>query len=191
LIATFEVDVDIEFVAYASDCIVCGWISLAHDRLTDLLSADGPYPVRDVSVASLDGATALGLSTLAVLREELCIVTATGPRGSAGRRVRTRSVPVRLTAGPYEAFGYLHAAPTKDPLSAAMGRPIIPLTSAWVRFERGQESIERQHDTILVNRAQISWLDRATHEDARLAPDLRVPHAADTRAKDLTAELFD
>jgi hypothetical protein len=181
---------DIEFVAYATDCIVGGWISLAHDRLTDLLSSDGPYTVRDVSVASLDGATALGLPTLSVMREELCIVTATGPRGSAGRRVRTRSIPVRLRAGPYEAFGYLHAPPTKDPLVAAMSKAIIPLTSAWVRFARGNEIIERQHETILVNQAQISRLDRATNEDARLPPDLRAPVAADNRAKDLTAELF-
>ena len=181
---------DIEFVAYASDCIVGGWISLAEDRLTDLLSSEGPYTVRDVSVGSLDGSTALGLPTLAVLREELCIVTATGPRGSAGRRVRTRSIPVRLAAGPYEAFGYLHAPPTKDPLTAAMSRDIIPLTSAWVRFTRGSEIIERQHETILVNRAQISWLDRASNEDARLPPDLAVPLTADARAKDLTPELF-
>ncbi len=181
---------DIEFVAYASDSIVAGWISLAADRLSDLLSSDGPYTVRDVSVTSLDGATALGLSTLSVLRDELCIVTATGPRGSAGRRVRTRSIPVRLSAGPYEAFGYLHAPPTKDPLVAAMSKAIIPLTSAWVRFARGNEIIERHHETILVNQAQIARLDRASDEDARLPPDLPVAIVADARAKDLTPELL-
>ncbi len=180
----------VEFVGYAADCVIAGEVALASDRLTDLLTGTDEYDVVNVTLEVLDDTRILSLETVKILREDLCLVAATGPRGNAGRRVRTRPHPMLARVGPYEVFGFIHALPTADPVTAALRRSIIPMTSGWIRYRRGAELVERRHDGMLVNRAQIVWLEQATNEDALLPKALELPIAINSGAKDLTGEIY-
>lgn len=117
-------------------------------------------------------------------------MAATGPRGDAGRRVRTRPLPFRARVGPYDVFGYIHALPTADPVATALRRAIIPMTAGWIAYRRGGQLVEQRHDGMLLNRQQIEWLEQATDEDALLPRALDLPIAVDPGARDLTGELY-
>jgi hypothetical protein len=178
-------------VAYATDCVICGTVALERDRLTDLLSHENEYDLDAVSLEVLSDSRIVVFDTTKVLRQDLCVVAATGPRGNAGRRVRTRPHPVRARVGPYDVFGYIHAMPTADVLSVARRRSIIPMTSGRIGYVRGDEVVERRHDGMLVVRDKIDWLEEATSEDAGLAGAPELPMRRDRRARDLTGHLFE
>jgi hypothetical protein len=181
---------NIAFIAYAEDCVISGHVALEADRLTDLLTDQAEYEVRNLTLQHLEAPKQTVVRSVTVLREELCLVAGTGPRGDARRRVRTRPRAMRARVGPYDVFGYLHAMPTADPIAVAMRRPIIPVTAGWVWYTRGTETVERHHDAMLLNRDKIEWLEPATDDEI---PAQLVPHAptvVDSRARDMTGELF-
>jgi len=165
---------NVHFVGYAADCVVTGEVALEGDRLTDLLTGQEEYSVDAVTLESLDEGRVVEVPTANVLREELCVVSATGPRGDPRRRLRTRPHPMRAQVGPYEVFGYLHATPTADPVTTALRRAVVPMTTGWIRYRRGSEMIERRHDGMLINRDRIDWLEHARDRDALLPSSLEV-----------------
>src|SRR5215212_733823 len=89
-------DRKVEFVAYATDCVVVGRVALPNDRLTDLLTGQDEYDLEAVSVEVLAEERVVVLDSTKVLREDLCVVATAGPRGNPARRVRTRPHPIRL-----------------------------------------------------------------------------------------------
>ena len=180
---------DIDFVAYSEDCVVSGRLTLGADRLTDLMTAANEYVVDDAAFEALDDRHVVSLAQIAVGRDELCLVVANGPRGNRGRRVRTRPVPVRAGVGPYELLGYAHAMPSSDALASIQRRTIVPLTECRVRFKRGGKAVEHWHDTVLVNRDKIDWLENASSQELPAAPP-DLPVTLDPRAHDLTGEMF-
>ena len=143
---------DIDFIAYSTDSVISGRLSLGAERLTDLMTDASEYLVDDAAVEALDDRRVVSLAEVAVGRDELLLVVANGPRGNLGRRVRTRPTPVRVGVGPYELFGYAHAMPSSDALASIQRRTIVPLTECRVRFQRGGKLVEHWHDTVLVNR---------------------------------------
>ena len=180
----------LQFIGYATDCVVGGEVDLDSDRLTDLLAGAESYAVTDASLEVLENDEIVRMSSVDVLRDDLCVVAATGPRGNAGRRVKTRAFPFRAKVGPYDVFGYMHALPTADPVATALRRAIIPMTGGWIAYRRGGQLVERHHEGMLLNRQHIEWLEQASDEDTRLPRALDLPIAIDPAARDMTGEIY-
>jgi hypothetical protein len=176
----------IPFNAYAEDCTVTGEVALTSDRLSDFLAATDEFEVDAAAFRALDDGRVVEMPSAAVLRDDLCLVTATGPRGRPERRLWTRQYPVRARIGPYVVLGYLHAPPTVDPLRMTDRRTIVALTSSIVEYALGGQLMREEADAVLVNRAKIDVLEPASEADVGLSkqPELQVP--LDKRAKDMT-----
>jgi hypothetical protein len=176
----------IPFTAYADDCTVRGEIALGVDRLSDLLSSTTEYEVSGAAFRALDDGHVVEADSCAVLRDDLCMVVASGPRGRADRRLWTRQHPVRARVGPYTVLGYLHAPPTIDPMRTTDRRPIVALTNCIVGYAEGQSDVWVENDTLLVNTTKIDVLETAHPEDLGLSAHVELPTKRDPRAKDLT-----
>jgi hypothetical protein len=156
----------IDFVAYADDCTLSGQIRLASGRLTDLLNGRDEWQLVDVMAESFDGQALVEIKELAVPRDEILAVHASGPRGDNERRHRTNLHPVIVQAGGLRIRGYLHARPGLDPLVViARGTPMVPLTDASIEYEHHGLRERRRVGTVVVNRDRIDVIDRvADHE---------------------------
>lgn len=165
----------IPFAAYADDCTVRGEIALGADRLSDLLTSTTEYEVRAAAFRALDDGRVVEADSAAILRDDLCMVVASGPRGRPDRRLWTRQHPVRARVGPYVVLGYLHAPPTIDPLHAKDHRPIVALTSCVVGYAEGTGQVWVENDALLVNTSKIDVLETAQPEDLGLAASAARP----------------
>jgi len=180
----------IPFAAYADDCTVTGDVAINSDRLSDFLAATTEFQVDGAAFLALDDGRKVEAESAAVLTDDLCVVSATGPRGRADRRLWTRQYPVRVRIGPYTVIGYLHAPPTIDPFASADRRSIVALTSATVEYAIGGEVARDQADTVLLNRVKIDHLEPADDAELGLSASLDLKTAIDPRSKDMTGELF-
>ena len=177
----------IPFTAYAEDCTVTGELALESDRLSDFLASTDEFEVGTASFKALDDGRVVETDTADICRDDLCLVTATGPRGRIERRQWTRQYPVRARVGPYLVLGYLHAPPTIDPLRTTDRRPIVALTSSILEYAEAGAPVRVESEAILVNSAKIDVLEAATEEDLGLARTVEYKIEVDPRAKDLTA----
>lgn len=178
----------IPFAAYADDSTVRGEIELGADRLSDFLAVTDEFQVDSAAFRALDDGRVVEAEAVAILREDLCIVTATGPRGRADLRLWTRQLPVRARVGPYTVIGYLHAPPTIDPLKAAERRQIVALTASVVEYQVGGELARDHAEAVLLNRRKIELWGPAEDADLGLSAAPEVATEVDPRAKDMTAE---
>ena len=176
----------IPFSAYADDCTVTGEMALDFDRLSDFLAATEEFEVDTAAFTALDDGRVVEMPSAAILRDDLCVVTASGPRGRIERRLWTRQYPVRARIGPYVVLGYLHPPPTIDPLRTTDRRTIVALTSSTVQYALGGEIVLEQADTVLVNRAKIDVLEPASDADLGLGRGFSAEVPLDKRAKDMT-----
>lgn len=159
----------VEFVAYAADCLLSGYIELAADRLTDLLDQHEEFQLVDVFAQDLSATHGTQVANIVVGRDELLLIHAGGPRGDRGRRRRTRQHPVAIGIGPYQVRGYLHALPGSDPISSFRNRrPMVPLTDAWVEYVAGGTMQRRQVGTLIVNRQLVDWIVEAADEEVEM-----------------------
>jgi hypothetical protein len=150
---------DVEFVAYADDCLVTGQIALSAERLSDLLNEHDEYALVNVVVTSLADGRELEVPEVTLLRDDLLLAQAAGPRGNAGRRRRTRQVGIAAQVGPYLVRGFLHALPGSDALSSiSRRRPMVPLTDVWIDYLSGGETQHRHMSAVIVNQERISWI---------------------------------
>lgn len=171
----------VEFVAYAEDCILSGRVRLAAERLTDMLNAHDEVQLIDVMVERFDGGDAVQVKEVLVKRDELYIVHATGPRGSAARRHRTRQHPVSLSIDRYDVHGYLHALPGADPMAGIRRRKaMVPLTDATVEYVTGLQRHRRKAGVVVVNRDHIESIAPARDRQVEM-PD--VPVRQDSKGK--------
>jgi len=181
---------NVEFVAYAEDCLLSGHVRLDADRLTDLLNAHEEYVLVDALVESLADSHALEVKEVLVLRDELFLVHAVGPRGDPARRQRTRQHPIAMQLGPYHVRGYFHALPGTDPIAALRRRKaMVPITEAWVEYQSGSIRQRRRVSTVVVNREQLDWVVEAKDEEVEL-PDLPLDVPAGPLVKDFTGDVF-
>jgi hypothetical protein len=176
----------IPFSAYADDCTVTGEVALSADRLSDFLAATTEFEVDGAAFKALDDGRVVEAASAAVLRDDLCIVAASGPRGRPERRLWTRQHAVRARVGPYVVLGYLHAPPTIDPLRTTDRRTIVALTSSVVEYAVAGEMRREPAEAVLVNRAKIDLLEPATEADLGLGKKLELQVPVDKGAKDLT-----
>lgn len=179
----------IPFTAYADDCTVNGEVELPGDRLSDFLASTTEFEVSKPSFRALDDGRVVEGERCDVLRDDLCVVIATGPRGRPDRRVWTRQHPVRARVGPYHVVGYLHAPPTIDPLHCTDRRKVVALTDCVVEYSEAGATVRIEAPTILLNCTKINLLENASSEDVGLARHLERDVAVDPRARDLTGNL--
>ena len=181
----------VEFVAYGEDCVLSGVVSLAADRLTDMLNDHDEYQLVDVLVEGLTGERTVEVREVLVRRDELLLVHAAGPRGNQDRRHRTRSHPVAIQLGPYHVRGYLHALPGADPVQSIRRRkPMVPLTDAWIEFQTAAGRQRRRVGTVVVNREQVDWIVPAIDDEVEM-PDLPLSADKGPLLKDFTGALFE
>ena len=181
---------EVEFAAYAEDCRLFGFLRLDAERLSDLLNSHAQVHLVDVLAVALDEGRAVPAEELWVARDELLAVRASGPRGNAGRRGRTRLYPITAQLGPYEVHGYLHGPPGGDPLRQLRRRlPMVPLTEAWIAYRAAGQDHRARVGTLIVNRELLDWVRPARDDEVRL-PSLPVESSVDPRAKDLTGYIL-
>ena len=156
---------EVDFVAYAEDCLVTGRIALRAERLTDLLNAHDEYALDNVVVTSLADGREIDVPEVTIFRDDLLLAQAAEPRGNAGRRRRTRQHAVAAQVGPYLVRGILHSLPGTDPV-ASLGRRnvMVPLTNASIEFLAGGEPQHRLVGTIIVNQERMDWVVEDTGE---------------------------
>ncbi len=147
-----DVTPEVEFVAYAEDCVLSGRVRLEADRLSDLLNANREFELVDVLARGLAGGDPVRVHELQIARDEILVVHATGPRGRADRRHPTRQVPIIVKIGPYEVSGYVHVMPGADALaSLRRGRSLVALSDAAIDYHVGEEAEHREVETVLLN----------------------------------------
>ncbi|MBI3750723.1 MAG: hypothetical protein HY263_03570 [Chloroflexi bacterium] len=176
----------IPFTAYADDCTVTGELALSADRLSDMLASTTQFDVDGAAFQALDDGRVVEADTAAILRDDLCVIAASGPRGRTERRLWTRQYPVRARVGPYVVLGYLHAPPTIDPLRTTDRRPIVAMTSSILEFTQAGVWTRIESEAVLVNSAKIDVLEAASEEDLGLSKAVDLGIQPDKRAKDMT-----
>jgi hypothetical protein len=168
---------EVEFVAYAADCAISGFIRLEVNRLSDLLNGSEEFELRNVLVDDFSGTPPVEVSELLVKREELLVVHATGPRGNPALRRPTRQHPVIVVIGPYRVFGYVHGMPGAPALASLQRRgPIVPLSDASIDYVVAATPQNRRVETLLINRDRIDSIVEAHGDDVRVL-DLPVDYS--------------
>lgn len=101
--------------------VITGWIEPEGQRISDLLAGQPALRIRDDDD---------GWSTVSV--ED--ILVAAPPRHASTRRIHRAKRRVAFDVPPYEIVGTAHLAPGTqlDPFVLRSGRPILPLTNAWI-----------------------------------------------------------
>jgi hypothetical protein len=152
---------EVDFVAYGEDCILSGRAVLDSDRLSDMLNTHEEYLVSGLSVERFDSDTPFELDDeIAIPRDEIYLVHATGPRGDAARRHRTMPQHLAIKMGPYKVRGFFHALPGADPVVAFRRRKVmVPLTNGRIEYTFRGERRETTVETVIVNREQIDWVE--------------------------------
>ena len=178
----------IDFTAFTEDAVLRGELLLVGDRLSDFITQDGPFEIERVTLEALEDGRIVSTPAAMVERSDLIAIAGAGPRGNAARRIRTRPHAARAQAGPYEIVGYVHAPPSGHPIRGILRRPILPVTTAVVRYRIGDREVEHALEALLLNPSRIEWLAAATDEDLRVGKTLDLPGTADQRSKDMTAE---
>jgi hypothetical protein len=185
---------DVEFVAYAEDCVISGLVRMSSDRLTDMLNEHDEYVLLDVLLERLADGVGVEVKDVLVLRDDLLLVHAMGPRGNVTRRHRTRTYPVALQVGPYRIRGHLHGSPGRDPIQQLRRRKtMVPLTDASIDYLSGATRQRRSVGTVVVNREQIDWIVPAEEDRPELAglPEMPPQVEQGPLLKDFTGALFD
>ena len=152
---------EVAFVAYGEDCILSGRAVLDADRLSDMLNDHDEYLVSGLVVERFDEIAPFALDDeIAVPRDEIFLVHASGPRGDASRRHRTAPQFLALKMGPYKVRGFFHALPGADPVVALRRRKaMVPLTDARIEYTIHDQRREITVDTVIVNREQVDWVE--------------------------------
>ena len=170
-------DGEIEFVAYALDCVLSGRLRMDDVRLSDMLNGQTEYVLHDVSVERLDGGEPMTVDEITVARDEVYMVHASGPRGDVSRRHRTAPQHVALNMGPYQVRGFFHALPGTDPATSIRRRKaMVPLTNARIEYEIATDHCEVRVDALIVNRELMDWLREVEPDrmEFPLAPQILV-----------------
>ena len=184
------VPLEVEFAAYAEDSRLYGFFRPAAERLSDALNQAEEVRLTDVLLVALSDGRTSETRELTVMRREILVVRATGPRGNPVRRNRTRPYPVTLQTGPYTVHGHLHALPGADPIVQLRRRqPMVPLTEAWIEYRSAGAQHRARVGTVIVNRELLDWV-RPSRDDELGLPDLPMETAPDPLAKDLTGYLY-
>jgi len=155
----------VDFTAFAEDAVFTGSLELDADRLSDVIGDDAGVEIRDVVVVALDDGRTVTTSAVTISRTDFAAISAGGPRGDPARRVPTRRHSVRTRIGPYEIVGDVHAPGSAHTMMGLMGRRIIPLTTATIRYQLGGRAVEQGADALLLNGDRVLWVEPAASRE--------------------------
>jgi hypothetical protein len=156
----------VRFVAYAREHRLFGWVHLRAERLTDLINSHRELELCDVEIESLEDGRTRAADRVLIDVRELVAVHASGPRGDATLRRRTRTHPVAIQSGNYLIGGHLHAAPGAEAVHSFRERPrMVPLTDAWIEYWSGGQRTKHAIGTIIANRDAAEWVRTVTDEE--------------------------
>ena len=159
----------VDITAFAGDCIIRGRLDLHADRVSDQLNAEVGIHLAEVVLEDLDTGHQVMVPAVSIARDDLCAVSADGPRGSRRHRIATSPRRLQAQIGPYSALGRLHAPPGVDPLQGFANRePMVPLTDATIAWVVAGILEVRDVQTLIVNRELTTWV--RTQPDGRPAP---------------------
>jgi hypothetical protein len=160
----------IQFSAWAEDCRLSGMLALEGDRLSDMLNLYDDLVLVDVLAQGLDGGPITEIAELAINRDEILLVEASGPRGNPGRRRHMRPVPISVQLGEFGLRGNLHVTPGADPIVALSRRPpMVAMTDAQLSH-RGvlQPLTDAAEATVLFNWKLVTSIDVGNRHVPRL-----------------------
>jgi hypothetical protein len=161
----------VPFAAYADDCTLLGQLEFEADRLSDYLAQTDELEVTGAAFRALDDGRVVEADSAEVLRGDLCVIVASGPRGRPELRLWTRQYPVRARIGPYGVTGYLHAPPTVDPLNVVGRKAIVALTSSVVEYELGGRTTYEPAEVVLLNRRKIDSIQSVPASEIGAPPE--------------------
>ena len=180
---------DVDLVVYGEDCLLSGHLPMSAERLSDHLNGQATFELRDVLVEGLVGAAPFQIRAVEVSRDDILLVHGGGPRGNAGRRLRTRQHPIVVKTGPYEVRGYLHTVPGGEPLTSLRRRqPMLALTDAVIEFTVASAPQTRRVAVVIVNRDAVDWIVEG-HDDEVAMPNMPVDTSGPL-IKDFTGDVF-
>jgi hypothetical protein len=142
---------------FAEGCRVEGRIFLEDARLADLLNRQRTIVVKDARVVHTDDGHSQEFDELELLRDELEVVVANGPRGDPKRRLDTLASCVSMKLGPYSAEGFVHS-PQSTPTAWALDQEpaMVALTDAVLEYRFCDKPVSEWFRTLLVNQAVAS-----------------------------------
>ena len=162
---------EIEFVAFAEDGRLSGRLRMDTARLSDMLNDHDEYLIEQVLARRIPSGEELLIPQIVVHRQELLLVSATGPRGERELRTRTIARGMVMEAGPYLISGDIHTVAGVEPLvNFRRRRPMVPLTNAEIRYTTEKGPTVEFVDAIVVNREHVEWVQVA--EPGAVARDL-------------------
>lgn len=158
----------IEFAGFTAEHRITGRLPLADDRLSDMLNSVARVVIRGAVTEAMDNGYRESGDVL-VECGDLWVVSASGRRGIESRRRRTSTRRIQAGLGRYVVEGDLHVPievgrpPPSGTLEELMsGRDLlVPLTDATLTFDRAGRTMAETHETLLVNRSRIEWLEFA------------------------------
>ena len=186
----------VDLIAFTADRRIHGAIPLADDRLSDMLNSVARVVVRGATIEDLIEGGSPETADVTIPIEAIVAVLVTGRRGIQTRRRKTDHQAVRIGVVRYVVSGLLHlpAGSRLDPRASSPGvvlagrDRLVPLTDATITYDNAGTTVAEAVETILVNRAQATWIEVDDGSDAvgdeLLLQRPQVYHAA--MAKDLT-----
>jgi hypothetical protein len=179
---------EVDIVAFAEDSVLSGRIRLDGERVSDLLNDTDEFSVTDALVEDLVDGHAIALRELLLMRDEVFVVDAAGPRGNASRRRRTCQHPVIAKAGPYEVFGYVHTLPGSDPIaSLRLRKAMVAMTDAVIGYTVGSEPHLRRANVVMLNQDRADWIAEAPDDVMMIEMP---PGPTGPLTKDFTGNLY-
>jgi hypothetical protein len=185
----------VDLIAFTVDTRIHGAIPLADDRVSDMLNSVGRIVIRGAVIDDLVAGDPSQTADVTLTVGSIVAVLTSGRRGSDSRRRKTEIHRARIGLNRFVVTGSLHIPvgaaehlASGDPALVLAGRDIlVPLTDATITYDKADDPVTEQFETILVNRAHARWIDiddAASGDDVELVGRQRVYHAA--MVKDFT-----
>jgi len=179
----------VELTAFTADLRIHGAIPLADDRLSDMLNSVPRIVIRGAVVEDLVDGQPPEVADLTLAVGSVVAVLVTGRRGAETRRRRTVLHRARVGLTRFVVSGSLHVpvgadgrVVSSDPAVVLAGRDLlVALTDATITYDRADEPVSEQAETILINRSHAKWIDlddAAGGDDSELLGRQPVYHAA-------------
>ncbi len=157
----------VDLIAFTADRRIRGAIPLADDRVSDMLNSVPRIVIRGATIEGLVNGMDPQVADLTLAIGSVVAVLVAGRRGMDSRRRKTELHRARVgltrfvvTGSIHVPIGALEGLGTSDPAIVFAGRDIlVPLTDASITYDKADEPTTERSETILVNRAHITWLD--------------------------------
>ena len=157
----------VELIAFTADRRIRGAIPLADDRVSDMLNSVPRVVIRGAAVEDLVAGGPPQTADVTIAVGSIVAVLVAGRRGVETRRRRTEVHHVRCGLRRFVVSGLLHVPAgtpaqltSSDPAIVLAGRDVlVPLTDASITYDNADEATSEVFETILVNRAHVTWID--------------------------------